>query len=82
MLTRRDFLASTTAAAAVVPALSPSSRSAELWLQRTTSPVVSQTTPATSSRLLIASLAADIGAPVWSLDDDVVRMERLGLASR
>lgn len=31
------------------------------------------------SDLLIGSLASDIGALVWSLDDDFVRMERLGL---
>jgi predicted nucleic acid-binding protein len=32
--------------------------------------------------LLIASLAADIGALVWSLDSDFERMERLNLVSR
>lgn len=32
--------------------------------------------------LLIASLAADIGALVWSLDSDFERMEHLNLVSR
>lgn len=32
--------------------------------------------------LLIASLAADLGALVWSDDDDFARMERLGIVSR
>jgi N4-(beta-N-acetylglucosaminyl)-L-asparaginase len=39
MLTRRDFLASTTAAAAA-PALTAPARAADLWIQRTVRPVV------------------------------------------
>lgn len=35
----------------------------------------------TISDLLIASLAAEIGGLVWSLDKDFERMERLGLVS-